>query len=78
MLRPGSRQAHNDDKAVNKNNGELVGRGIYCSPHFTTCLAYSGPSKSEENDQEVYIVLQCRVKPESIRISNNDDYWVVN
>ena len=38
MLIAGSAQAYQYDIAVNRKEGELVGRGIYCSPHFTVGL----------------------------------------
>lgn len=40
MLRKGDGQVRKDDSCLNKipHNNALVGEGIYCSPHFITCL----------------------------------------
>jgi hypothetical protein len=76
MLRVGPAQLHVHSVAVNKKNGELVGEGIYCSPHYTVGLfGYTAPCTMA--GQTYRVVLQCRVKPEAIKCANST-YWIIN
>ena len=77
MLIPGDRQAYAGQVCVNYPN-ELVGKGIYLSPHCeTSLLEYTNPATMK--GQTFHVVLLCRVKPEKVRIcSGREDYWVVN
>jgi len=55
----------------------MVGRGIYCSPLFTTCLGdYTQPVT--KNGLTYRVVLQCRIKPEALKCTSQTDYWVIN
>ena len=73
MLIAGNGQAHCNNVCINKK--EKVGKGIYFSPYFLTSLfEYS----SITQEQEHHILLQCRLKPDAIKITSRPDYWVVN
>jgi hypothetical protein len=77
MLVPGHRQAYDDDIAVNREDEEKVGKGIYCSPLFTTCLFdYAQPCM--RGDKTYHILLQCRFNPTALKITPQSDYWVIN
>jgi len=39
MLIPGGGQAYHATKAINKPGNELVGNGVYFSPHFEVSLS---------------------------------------
>ena len=77
MLKAGAGQQCSNYPAVN-NAAELVGEGVYFSPHFQVCL--KGYSRSiKVNEKNYYMVLQCRVNPRKIKIvKGREDYWVVN
>jgi hypothetical protein len=74
MLQAGARQACAGSNCL--RSGELVGKGIYVSPYFlTSLLEYSNLGV----DCKYHIVLQCRAKPSSIKISSSrPDYCVIN
>jgi hypothetical protein len=75
MLIPGAAQAHRNNMATNKN--EVVGNGIYVSPHFTTSLfGYTQPAT--KGNQTYRVVLQCRLRPEVLKCTPCTDYWVIN
>ena len=76
MLIPGSAQLYENSTAVN-NPSEKVGWGIYCSPHFQECFNYTRAVTVENKDY--HLVLQCRVKPEKIKVcEGTEEYWVIN
>ena len=77
MLRAGSAQVRRNDIAVNSTNNEKVGRGIYCSPLFTTCL-FEYAKQCTRANETFRIVLQCRIKPEVLKISCREDFWLIN
>lgn len=73
MLKAGTGQAHSLDDCINRN--EKVGNCIYFSPYFlASLLGYSKISLEED----YHIILQCRLKPESIKITSKPNYWVIN
>lgn len=39
MFRIGARQAYRNDKCLNTK--ELIGDGIYCTPHISTSISYT-------------------------------------
>jgi len=75
MLRAGGGQVHTYDIAP--NSGQRVGDGIYCSPLFTTCL-FHYTTKCERKNLGFRVLLQCRIKPEVLKCTDKDDYWVIN
>jgi hypothetical protein len=76
MLIVGPAQVCRDYRAVNKGNPELVGDGVYCSPHYTFCLFdYTVPCTMA--GQTYRVVLQCRVKPEALKCATLT-HWVIN
>ena len=74
MLKGGYRQACKDNECLNKN--QKVGEGVYVSPYFlTSLLEYS----QIEKDTDCFVVFQCRVKPNAVKIVKNiPNYWVVS
>ena len=76
-FRPGNAQGHascNDEC----HPGQLVGRGVYCTPNIAEAENYAGISNINGNNYKT--VLMVRVKPEAIRHCShvNSEYWVVN
>lgn len=77
MLIAGPAQACAGHIAVNRKNNELVGNGIYCTPRYTTSLL--GYAKEcNQGSQKFYVMLQCRIKPEALKCTAVEDYWVIN
>ena len=75
LLRPGERQAYEEDDDLN-HPGNKVGRGVYVTPKIEIAKRYAG--KSEINGVEYYTALMVRVKPTAIRCSEDEkDYWVL-
>ena len=76
MLRVGHRNAYESDFSVNKN--QLIKDGIYCSPHFHTCVTgYAQPINI--NVKNYRLIFQCRVNPKKVHICpGQEDYWVIN
>ncbi len=72
MLIPGSAQVHEDD--ICHRTKTAVGSGIYISPYFLTCLYTYAQLKAGD----YYLVLQCRAKPDKIKFTERDEYWVIN
>ena len=76
MLIAGGGQFYQNHKAVNKIN-EKVGRGIYCCPHFQSCLEFTMAFEVEE--RKYRLILQCRGKPTKIKVcEGQESYWVIN
>ena len=49
MLVAGQGQTYSNTIAVNAKNNEKVGKGVYCSPLFTTALnEYTRPCRKEK------------------------------
>ena len=71
----GVNQAHRNHQDKN-HPGQIVGDGVYCTPHINTALGYAGTS--EINGEKYKTVFMVRVKPEAIRDCQCTDYWVVN
>ncbi len=77
-LKPGSGQACCNDININnftKNNYKICGRGVYLTPNISIAESYSGLLNI---DGKYYsVVLQFKVNPNCIRISNRyKDYWI--
>ena len=75
MLRAGRNQVYSNEYALNKPK-EKVGKGVYLSPHFQTCLPYTKPFEVEGN--EYRLMMQCRVNPTKIKVCSKEDFWVLN
>ena len=75
MLRPGGSQVYGNEPSINRP-GEKVGRGVYLSPHFQSCLHYTKPFSLE--GKEYLLMMQCRVNPAKIKICPREDFWVLN
>ena len=77
-LKPGSGQACCNDININtftKNNYKICGRGVYLTPNISVAESYSGLLNI--NGKYYSVVLQFKVNPNCIRISNrNKDYWI--
>ena len=71
----GVNQGHRNHQDKN-HPGQIVGDGVYCTPHINTALGYAGTS--EINGEKYKTVFMVRVKPEAIRDCKCTDYWVVN
>lgn len=76
MLQKGPNQVHRTDNCVNKPNTP-VGLGVYVTPHYETALQYALPG-CIVNGKKYYLVMQCRVNPEAIKVSDEQTYWVLN
>ena len=80
MLKSGILQAHIYDTC--KISGTKVGKGIYCSPNVEVCTAiymnYLEITDNEGITKKFGLVFQCRVKPNKIKITDRDEYWVIN
>ena len=78
MLRAGRRQLHKKDQAINQP-GTVVGEGIYGSPHLEVCLGFAEDDPVEVEGKKYRLVLQCRVRPEAIKVcQQKQTYWVIN
>ena len=77
-LKPGSGQGCCNDININnltKNNYKICGRGVYLTPNISVAESYSGLLNI--NGKYYSVVLQFKVNPNCIRISNrNKDYWI--
>ena len=77
-LKPGSGQACCNDININtftKNNYKICGRGVYLTPNISIAESYSGLLNI--NGKYYSVVLQFKVNPNCIRISNlYKDYWI--
>ena len=77
-LKPGSGQGCCNDININnftKNNYKICGRGVYLTPNISIAESYSGLLNI--NGKYYSVVLQFKVNPNCIRISNiNKDYWI--
>ena len=65
MLEAGFRQLYEEKNAVNKPGKQIL-KGIYGSPHFEVCLGFTEALEVEGKNYR--LVLQCRAKPESIKV----------
>ena len=77
MLIKAKTNAYRNSLAVNMENTK-IGEGVYCSPHIQTCLAGYTGNGVEIKNEKYFLVLQCRVNPESIKVCGRNDYWVIN
>ena len=75
-LKSGKNQVH--EGCEDKNHpGNLVGRGVYCTPNIETAEYYS--STIDINGKKYKTVFMVRVKPDAIRCCECEkDYWVIN
>jgi hypothetical protein len=55
-----------------------VGEGIYVTPCITTAWAYARRTSLDVCGRKAIFVLQCRCRPDAIRKTSQDRYWVVN
>ena len=79
-IKAGKNQGCKDHDDLN-HNGKKVGEGVYCSPNPDVMEGYakSAQSTTSINGKKYMMGLMMRVKPDKIRISNqNPDYWVLN
>ena len=77
-FKKGQNQNHADCEDEN-HPGNLVGKGVYCTPLISIAEEYSG--ESDINGEKYKTVIMVRVNPEKIRKCNckiGKDYWVVN
>ena len=87
-FKSGSGQACKDHKNTNKkykfnpkedkeDHTKAVGKGVYCTPNPDVMERYASSAKI--NGKYYLMGFMMRVKPDKIRISENEpDYWVLN
>ncbi len=90
-IAPGSNNRFENRKDINKrsdNFGNACGIGVYFSPHIEVSEQYCATVNLK--GKKYKIALQCRLKPEKIRIPKkkgdierpdnpwDNDYWIVN
>jgi hypothetical protein len=65
MLVIGPRQTNSQDISLNHNN-EIIGDGIYCTPHIQIALKYANIVKIKNKGYA--LILQCRVNQKNTHI----------
>jgi hypothetical protein len=74
QLTQGSGQQHQNEKPANGDGKDVVGTGVYFSPHIQVCL-----TDYTNTTDEYALVFQARLNPKKVKIcSSKNKHWVVN
>ena len=82
IIKGGFKAGGGQDKANDndlRHPGQIVGRGVYCSPNPEVMKDYASGSPTVINGKNYLMGFMMRVKPDKIRqASSEPDYWVLD